>query len=796
MIAQPSLGSYLKGLLHYNESKVGEGVAALLCVNSVDGELSTFEAQYHYLVADRRDQKNLLHVSLNFPEDDRPRLTPEMYIQVTKDFLEAYGFPTDHPFALYQHTDKNHPHVHIATPLILENGKPIDQSFMVKKMIRITRQLETKHALTPVRKKGPKIAVSHVPFGKDENFEQANEAIERALRNVIARKPTSFKDLDKYLRRIELTYNNQPCGLGYAINKLGNGITFFLQSKDGEGGGEDGKGTQVCRGIKGSKLAGLSFSRLQGTLEANKGLAAARKPAVRELIAAALALLPAGSTLASFRQKLTDLGVESNLYYTKTGELFGMDFRDLQTGITYAGSDLDKRYSWNVLKKVLKVSGDTGEVEQKHEISAPDSSKSKPMSIIADLKRHITLTDLVEKHGYFENEQESTKAYLFYEKNASKIRIYDHGADGLYFVDCDDPNKKGDILNFLIDMNISPKIDLAPKDKKTNAAIQYLLNEYPHLSRPLKPKKDTTKLRQKEGTFQPIAVHPFNAENYLVASRSIPLSILEKDFTGAVFSSDRIELPVGDGDAKLLIPKNSAIFPLLHLETGLVVGQMIRNNSLRSLKEYSDKTFGIWDSNPRLSTDVVTILEDAIDAISHRALFPDHPGKYITTMGNPSQKVMQYISALITDPARTVTLAGDNDRGGQRQNLLYLLDAHAKTGGIKISVSIAEDESSYNLKLTCPDATTRDREYALFELVAARIGQQDVALELEALTIKARFRNHKDVLFQLVQVLIDIFRLLKTFVIRPKNKDYNDDLKEVMAQKQSRDIRHRPGPKL
>src|SRR4028118_1493788 len=66
---------------------------------------------------------NTLHISLNF--DPSEKFKREKITQIASAYMEKIGFG-EQPYLVYEHRDAGHPHIHIVTTSIQENGKRID----------------------------------------------------------------------------------------------------------------------------------------------------------------------------------------------------------------------------------------------------------------------------------------------------------------------------------------------------------------------------------------------------------------------------------------------------------------------------------------------------------------------------------------------------------------------------------------------------------------------------------------------------------------------------------------------
>jgi len=69
-----------------------------------------------------RAKTNCVHISLNF--DVSEKLNKNKLNEIAADYMDKIGFG-DQPYLVYQHNDAAHPHLHIVTTNIREDGKRI-----------------------------------------------------------------------------------------------------------------------------------------------------------------------------------------------------------------------------------------------------------------------------------------------------------------------------------------------------------------------------------------------------------------------------------------------------------------------------------------------------------------------------------------------------------------------------------------------------------------------------------------------------------------------------------------------
>ena len=129
MVARISTPTSINRALNYNENKVKNGQAILL---HSEGFLKDTEQLNFYdklkrftdlIELNTRAKTNSLHISLNFGNSDT--LDAEKLVEIAGEYMFKIGFGQQ-PYLVYQHMDAGHPHLHIVTTSIREDGSRID----------------------------------------------------------------------------------------------------------------------------------------------------------------------------------------------------------------------------------------------------------------------------------------------------------------------------------------------------------------------------------------------------------------------------------------------------------------------------------------------------------------------------------------------------------------------------------------------------------------------------------------------------------------------------------------------
>jgi hypothetical protein len=159
VIAKINTGASIFGAIEYNLDKIKEGQASVILqhkmIENYTGDsnsdlrfaLLSFEP---YLIANKRTEKPVVHISLN--PDPKDSLSDEQYAQLAQDYMDKMGFGNQ-PFIVYKHEDIDRRHLHIVTVRVDENGKKISDSFEKLRSMDACREWEVKYKLHPALKK-------------------------------------------------------------------------------------------------------------------------------------------------------------------------------------------------------------------------------------------------------------------------------------------------------------------------------------------------------------------------------------------------------------------------------------------------------------------------------------------------------------------------------------------------------------------------------------------------------------------------------------------------------------------
>jgi Relaxase/Mobilisation nuclease domain len=344
MVAKVISGKTIRGALNYNENKVKEDVAHFIMANQFGCapiEL-TFAAKlnrFEKLIArNQKTKTNAIHISLNF--DVKENIGKEKLCSIASTYMDKIGFG-DQPYLVYQHLDAAHPHIHILTTNIQDDGKRIDihnigkdKSKKARKEIEIDFNLVKAESKRKQEESIKPIDVKRAVYGKHET--------KRSIANVVRMishdyKYTSLPEYNAALRQFNV------------IADRGNEGTMMHKKKGLQYSLLDEKGNKIGIPIKASSIyTKPTLPFLEKQFELNEALRLPHKERLKKCIDDCFKN-NTSITQSAFGEALQKEGIYVVLRQTKEGSVYGITFVDNKTKVIFNGSDLGKPYSAKAL---------------------------------------------------------------------------------------------------------------------------------------------------------------------------------------------------------------------------------------------------------------------------------------------------------------------------------------------------------------------------------------------------------------------------------------------------------------
>jgi hypothetical protein len=368
MVSKIKSGKSLIGALNYNENKVTKGKAELIAATGYPKDTADLNFYDKLLrltdLAERneRTKTNTVHISLNFASGEN--LPAEKLQSIVNDYMQGIGFGNQ-PYLVYRHLDAGHPHVHIVTTNVKNDGYRISLHYLGQnESEKIRKAIEIKYGLVkaedqPKQKPNLKADIAAVEYGQIET--------KRAITNILgftlrAYKFTSVPELNAVLQQ----YNIQA-DRGSEDSRLyaREGLVYWIQDK---------QGNKVGVPIKASTIYGKpTLKTLEEKFKLNAQL---RKPFKDGLIKILDEVLAKLQTKRSFQKALNDKGIRSILRQNDEGRIYGVTFIDQKNKAVFIGSDLGKAYSANQLAAQLLPEPPAKATDQRQEQDNPSYSQA------------------------------------------------------------------------------------------------------------------------------------------------------------------------------------------------------------------------------------------------------------------------------------------------------------------------------------------------------------------------------------------------------------------------------------
>ncbi len=342
MITRISSGSSPAGAVFYNEQKVKKGEAERLAIRNFEGIRVAPQSLTPTMVADKLEGRAALneriklptfHVSLALAKGEK--VPAQDLLAIADQYMQGMGYGRQ-PYAVYQHHDTEHPHVHIVSVRVNEIGKKIPDSFERERSNNLRQQIEKEFGLQMAEKvalRPERAELKPVEYGKGDLKADISAVVQGILKDFTFSTFPQFNQLLKIynVQATEIPLEDQKPGLKYSAI--------------------DTDGKQLGAAIKASSLAYRpTRETIERRISAGKKIKGDRISPLRK---AAEGQLGQSKTWDDFQQRLYRMGVEVIPHLGKDGNLFGVSYIDTKQRIVYTGSELGKSFTAGSLKAAL-----------------------------------------------------------------------------------------------------------------------------------------------------------------------------------------------------------------------------------------------------------------------------------------------------------------------------------------------------------------------------------------------------------------------------------------------------------
>jgi hypothetical protein len=380
----------MKGALNYNEDKVSRGVAELIAASGFAcnvEELGFSEKLNRFNALIDNTSKvsyNTVHLSLNFAPGEN--LDNETLQRIAWDYMSRIGFGNQ-PYLVYRHDDTNHPHIHIVTTPILQNGRSINIHNLAKRKSATRKEIEVEYGLiiAESRKNDQSLPLQPVSLEAARyGHSETKKAISNIVREVVARyKFTSLEELNAVLRQYNV-FADRGAPSSRIYQK--GGLVYSLIDNDGYKTGVPIKASAI--------FSNPTLKELQKKFIRNSRL----KPAFQQNVQSKVwAVLERSKSTSEFMEGLRRRKLGCSIQYHSNGLVQNISFVDHFTKSVFSGDDLGisadaliRRLNVPLLKEIetdRRLKKTTSSVFQQKPATHPNNTES------ADILKILLTTD-------------------------------------------------------------------------------------------------------------------------------------------------------------------------------------------------------------------------------------------------------------------------------------------------------------------------------------------------------------------------------------------------------------------
>lgn len=408
MVAKIIISKSIEKALNYNENKLKNGKADCIHAESFlkDAEQMNFYDKLNrfanLIALNDRATTNTLHISLNF--DPSENLSRQELSEIATAYMEKIGFG-EQPYLVYEHHDAGHPHVHIVTTNIRNDGSRINthnigrnQSEKARKEIEQQFGLVKAEGSNSRGKQGiESIIPEKVIYGKSETKRSVTNVLDVVINQY---KYTSLVELNAILKQYNvLADRGQEEG---RIYKTG-GLVYRVLDEDGN---------KIGVPIKASSIYSKpTLVNLKKKFEDNEEKRKPCRQSVRDKIDLAL---EKPESIQQFIRELRKKGIATVLRLNDKGFIYGITFVDHNSKSVFNGSDLGKTYGAAAIQQKIGQQSSQSKPSQTHqpvkskpdsgkEVKAEDIEKDKQLPIERSPQGNDLLDQLMKSEKEFGN---------------------------------------------------------------------------------------------------------------------------------------------------------------------------------------------------------------------------------------------------------------------------------------------------------------------------------------------------------------------------------------------------------
>lgn len=384
MRPQITFPSDLKRALNYHEKKVQNGNARLIHSHSffkLPSELNFHDKMERFnnlMALNERAETKLIHISLNFHPSEKDRLTEEFYIHLADEYMNKIGFGNQ-PYLVYRHEDAGHPHIHVLSTLIKDDGKRIPTHYIAKNLSEpVRKEMEKQYGFIPADKKEQLRQEERQLAVTPQKAQAGKSATMRSITNVLDHvinqyKYTSLNELNAVLKLYNVKADRGAENGRIYKNK---GLTYVVLDEDGK---------SLTKPIKASSFHSKpTLEYIESKFKDNEQKRQPDKKHLRTAIDWAVQSAP--RTLGDLAKLLQKDRINLVIRSNDQGRIYGMTYISHERKAVFNGSELGKEYSAKRMLERLGMDEQQTQKDQQKEKRVEQQQNSSRQEKISQFK--------------------------------------------------------------------------------------------------------------------------------------------------------------------------------------------------------------------------------------------------------------------------------------------------------------------------------------------------------------------------------------------------------------------------
>jgi len=348
MVAKITIPKSIEVTLNYNEKKVQQGNAQCLYAANYlhEAKYMNFYQKLNVFLnmnsLNERATTKTLNVSLNFGPSEK--LSENKLVEIASVYMDKIGF-VEQSFLIYKYEDAGHPHIHIGSTTIKEDGTRINTHNIGRNQSEKARkEIEQQYGLVKAERQQQIMKPGIKPVDPDKAVYGMSET-KRSISNVVGAVFSQYKFTSLPEFNAALKQFNVIADRGKEEGRIykNRGLVYRVLDADRNKVGVPIKASSIgCKPI---------LDNLEKKFSANEVAREPLKSRTKNVIDDCLQSAP--GSMKNLSEALKQKQIYTVLRQNAEGRLYGITFVDNQNRCVFNGSDLGKGYSASGLQSRL-----------------------------------------------------------------------------------------------------------------------------------------------------------------------------------------------------------------------------------------------------------------------------------------------------------------------------------------------------------------------------------------------------------------------------------------------------------